>query len=95
MTIDQHQWERAGLALPFTRGRARRQLEDTELGMLHPLHRTAATRAGAHIKKIEQDVMLKLVQAHCFTADAIAYMDQWVEYSIMEMYKGLKGKATV
>ena len=67
------------LCLPFSaEGFAQGQLDDRHLGMLHPLHGTAATRAGAHVKQVEPGVMHVLVAARCFTDDAVAYLDQWV-----------------
>jgi transcription factor IIIB subunit 2 len=67
------------LCLPFSaEGFAKGQLDDRHLGMLHPLHGTAATRAGAHVKQVEPGVMHVLVAARCFTDDAVAYLDQWV-----------------
>ena len=48
----------------------------THLGILDPLHGEAATHAGAHVKAVPQDVMHYLVQAKCFTPDALAYLDQ-------------------
>jgi hypothetical protein len=51
-------------------------VDDLHLGMVHPLHGEAATRAGAHVKSVPQDVMHYLVTAQCFTPDALAYLDQ-------------------
>ena len=51
-------------------------MDDRHLGILHPLHGEEATRAGAHVKAVPQDVMHYLVQAKCFTPDALAYLDQ-------------------
>jgi len=71
------------LCLPFTaEGVAKGQLDDRHLGMLHPQHGTAATRAGAHVKAVEQHVMHVLVAARCFTDDAVSYMAQWVDYDL-------------
>jgi hypothetical protein len=51
-------------------------VDDIRLGYLHPLHGEAATRAGAHVKAVPQDVMHYLVRAKCFAPDALAYLDQ-------------------
>jgi len=51
-------------------------VDDMRLGMRHPLHGEAATRAGAHVKAVPQDVMHYLVRANCFSLDALAYLDQ-------------------
>lgn len=59
----------------FRDGKASGTVDEIRLGMLHPLHGEAATRAGAHIKAVPQDVMHYLVRALCFTPDALAYLD--------------------
>ena len=41
------------MVLPFSAaGRARAEVDDRHLGMLHPQHGTATTRAGAHVKAV-------------------------------------------
>jgi hypothetical protein len=51
-------------------------VDDIRLGMLHPLHGEAATRADAHIKTVPQDVLHYLMRAMCFTPNTLAYLDQ-------------------
>jgi hypothetical protein len=77
----------AECCLPFSAdGRAKGQLDEQDMGDRHPLHWQDATRAGAHVKQVPQNIMRHLVQGACFTANGIAFMHQWVsEYSVADL----------
>ena len=75
----------ADSCLPFSAaGRAKGQLDDQDMGDRHPLHWQGATQLGAHVKQVPQTIMRHLLRGECFTADGIAFMDQWVTaYSVV------------